>query len=92
VRERQLYSIEEARELLGGISRNTIYGLMRSGDLASVQFGRRRFVSAAAIAVFIMNSTTTDTPARGLTASAGNVQMRLTLLPARPARRGDAPK
>ena len=60
MRDRELYSIEEARELLGGIARNTIYELMRNGDLASVQVGRRRFISAIAIAAFIATSTTTE--------------------------------
>jgi len=44
---RELYSVEEAREQLGGISRNTIYDLLRNGELASVQIGRSRFISAA---------------------------------------------
>jgi excisionase family DNA binding protein len=35
----ELYSIQEARKLLGGISRNTIYQLLRSGELASVIIG-----------------------------------------------------
>ncbi|MDB6100569.1 MAG: hypothetical protein JWO52_568 [Gammaproteobacteria bacterium] len=39
---RELYPIEEARELLGGISRNTIYCIIRSGDLRSVVIGRGR--------------------------------------------------
>jgi len=43
----ELYSIQEARKLLGGISRNTIYQLLRSGELASVVIGCRRFISAA---------------------------------------------
>ena len=40
--ERELYSIEQARVLLGGIARNTLYDLLRSGALASVPIGRRR--------------------------------------------------
>ena len=44
--ERELYSIEQARALLGGIARNTLYDLLRSGALASVPIGRRRFISA----------------------------------------------
>ena len=59
---RELYPIEEARELLGGISRNTIYFLMRSGKLRSVVIGRRRFVPAAAIASFVNSSTTAESP------------------------------
>lgn len=32
MQERALYSIKEARELLGGISRNGIYALLRTGE------------------------------------------------------------
>jgi excisionase family DNA binding protein len=60
--ERELYPVEEARELLGGISRNTIYFIMRTGELPSVVIGRRRFIPAAAIASFIKASTTTERP------------------------------
>ena len=38
---RELYSIAEAQELLGGISRNSIYELVRSGRLPSVVLGCR---------------------------------------------------
>jgi excisionase family DNA binding protein len=57
-----LYSIQDARKLLGGISRNTIYKLLRSGDLPSVLIGCRRFISSAAIAEFVTRSTTTVSP------------------------------
>jgi hypothetical protein len=62
--DRALYSIQESRELLGGISRNTIYDLMRTGQLASVLIGCRRFISADAIADLIARSTTTVSPSR----------------------------
>ena len=55
---RTLYSIEEAREKLGGISRNTLYDLLRSGALASTPIGRRRFISAAAIDAFVSRTST----------------------------------
>jgi hypothetical protein len=61
---RALYSIQESRALLGGISRNTIYDLMRTGQLASVLIGCRRFISADAIADLIARSTTTASPSR----------------------------
>jgi excisionase family DNA binding protein len=79
---KDLYSIEEARELLGGISRNSIYHLLRDGRLPSVPIGRRRFISAAAIDAFIVASTTTDPPeeVRGrIPRRRGAVQMRLGL-------------
>lgn len=62
--DRALYSIEESRKLLGGISRNTIYQLLHGGQLASVVIGSRRFISAQAIADLIERSTTTNTLAR----------------------------
>jgi hypothetical protein len=64
MKDRALYSIKEARELLGGISRNTLYGLLRNGDLASVVIGCRRFISAEAISDLIAKSTTTTSPAQ----------------------------
>ena len=39
MQDRALYSIQESRKLLGGISRNTIYHLLRTGQLASVLIG-----------------------------------------------------
>jgi hypothetical protein len=61
---RELYSIKEARELLGGISRNSIYELLRSGNLPSVVLGCRRFIAATAIAELIEKSTTRVSPSR----------------------------
>ena len=46
MKDRDLYSIDEARERLGGISRNSIYQLLHKGQLASVRIGTRRLVSA----------------------------------------------
>ncbi|HWZ64684.1 MAG TPA: helix-turn-helix domain-containing protein [Steroidobacteraceae bacterium] len=60
---RELYSIEDARFLLGGIARKTIYDLLNDGELASVVIGRRRFIPAAAITAFIGTSTTHVAPA-----------------------------
>jgi excisionase family DNA binding protein len=75
----ELYSIQEARKLLGGISRNTIYQLLRSGELASVVIGCRRFISAAAITELINRSTTTTSPARDSTRSRRKRQSALPL-------------
>lgn len=57
-----LFSIDEARIRLGGISRNSIYSLMRSGVLPSVTIGCRRFVSGGAIDALIRDSSTTASP------------------------------
>ncbi len=59
-----LYSIEEAREILGGISRNSLYDLLRQGKLASTPIGRRRFISAAAIEQYVAAATTSEGPGR----------------------------
>ena len=62
MQDRVLYSIQEARKLLGGISRNSIYKLLRTGQLASVLIGCRRFIASAAIAEYVARSTTTVSP------------------------------
>lgn len=63
MQERELYSIEEARALLGGIARNTIYELLRTASLPSVVIGRRRFISADSISAFVATASTTVSPA-----------------------------
>jgi hypothetical protein len=63
---RALYSIQ-ARKLLGGISRNTIYHLLRTEQLDSVPIGSPQFISAAAIADLSARSTTTVSPSRAAT-------------------------
>ena len=62
--DRDLYSIEEARQRLGGISRNTVYLWLRSGKLPSVVVGCRRFIAARAIAELIAASTTVRSPSQ----------------------------
>ena len=93
--DRALYSVTEARELLGRISRNSIYALLRSGELASVVLGCRRFISREAIAELIAKSTTTTSPAIDPTRSRKPDQnsLPLPLMPvARPGRRKGAGK
>jgi helix-turn-helix protein len=62
--DRALYSIEETRARLGGISRNSLYAMLRAGELPSVVLGCRRFVSAEAIAALIRISTTSVSPSQ----------------------------
>ena len=76
---RELYSIKEARELLGGISRNSIYELLRSGDLPSVVLGCRRFIAATAIAELIDKSTTRVSPSQDCARSRTPPQKALPL-------------
>jgi excisionase family DNA binding protein len=46
-----LLSVEEAARRLG-VKRTTLYGLIRGGQVRSHRIGRRRLVSAAAVAEF----------------------------------------
>ncbi len=83
--DRELYSIEEARALLGDIARNTIYELMRTASLPSVVIGRRRFIAADSISAFIAAASTTVSPAvngtRPLrTARQGNLEFKSQVL------------
>ncbi len=66
---RALYSIKEAQQQLGGISRNSIYKLLNEGVLASVILGCRRFIPASAILELIQKKAAAsekpvDKPAR----------------------------
>jgi excisionase family DNA binding protein len=79
MKDRDLYSIDEARERLGGISRNTLYEMLRKGELASVILGCRRFIAADAIAKLIRASTTTNSPAMDSTRSRKAAQQFLSL-------------
>ena len=79
MQDRALYSIQEARKLLGGISRNTIYNLLRTGELASVVIGCRRFISGAAMSELITRSTTTVSPSQAAARSRRPGQSALPL-------------
>ena len=85
-----LYTIDEARTQLGRISRNTIYDLLRNGELASVQIGRRRFIPAAVLEAFIAGATTTVSPSLGPARHRRAVQMPLDLPAAATGRRRGA--
>ncbi len=45
----RLLGVEEARQLLGGVGRTTIYALLSSGRLRSVKVGRRRLIPSSAL-------------------------------------------
>jgi excisionase family DNA binding protein len=74
-----LYTIPEAMKLLGGISRNTIYALLREGKLASVPIGRRRFIPARAIEDFVATTMTNVSPSLAAARSRRAAQMPLQL-------------
>jgi excisionase family DNA binding protein len=84
---KDLYTVEQAMDALGGISRNTIYNLMREGKLASVQIGRRRFIPTRAIEDFIAASMTTKSPSLAGARSGRPTQLPLMLGPAGSPRR-----
>lgn len=46
-----------ARERLGGISRTTIYELIKRGELVHVSIGRRGFVTAESLNAFVERLT-----------------------------------
>ena len=78
----ELYTIREAMELLGKISRNSIYSLLRDGRLASLKIGRRRFIPPHAIKDFVDASTNTDSPS-ATSRSKRATQFSLRLVPVR---------
>lgn len=51
--EKLLYRPKEAATVLG-ISRDKLYDLMRAGRIASVKDGRARFITAAALAAYVV--------------------------------------
>lgn len=92
MKDRELYSIEDARFLLGGIARKTIYDLLNNGELASVVIGRRRFIPAAAITAFIGTTTTHIAPSvKRASGRRRIVQIPLQLEPPAPKPRGRRP-
>jgi hypothetical protein len=84
MKDRELYSIEDARFLLGGIARKTIYDLLNDGQLASVLIGRRRFIPAAAITTFIVTTTTRTAPSERRASGRRPVQIPLQFEPPPP--------
>lgn len=62
--ERDAYTVEQARQRLGGVANQTIYNLINSGDLRSITIGKRRLIPAEAITEFIASRVaTTKRPA-----------------------------
>lgn len=57
---RLLYPEGEAREQLGGISRSTLYQLIKDGKLTPTKLGRRVFIAADELERYV---STLKTPA-----------------------------
>lgn len=53
----QLVPIERTQEQLGGISRTTVYGLVKAGHLDKVNIGRRGFITAESIDNYVTTLT-----------------------------------
>ena len=51
--EKLMFREAEARERLGGMSRDTIFRLIRSGDLKAVHVGRALYIPASALGEFV---------------------------------------
>lgn len=58
--ERLAYTVDQAREQLGGISRPTIYVWINEGQLGSVKVGGRRFITHDQITKFLANHEVTE--------------------------------
>lgn len=50
---RRLVSIPEARHLLGGIGHTTIYELIKGGEIAKVNIGRRGFITSESLEAYL---------------------------------------
>ena len=51
--ERLLYTIDSARELLGGLARSYLYELLAQGVIRSVKVGRRRLIARQDLEEFV---------------------------------------
>lgn len=51
--EQLLYSIEQAQQQLGGLSRSQLYEEIKAGRLSAVKLGGRRFVTRSALVKYV---------------------------------------
>lgn len=54
VAEQRVYTVDEAKGILR-IGRNTMYGLIKDNDIASIKVGRRRLITREALDDFLAN-------------------------------------
>jgi hypothetical protein len=52
-RPRLLVPIDDSRDALGGLSRTTIYELIKQKKLVKVDIGRRGFITAESLAAYV---------------------------------------
>lgn len=55
---RQLIPIEDAQDVLGGIARSTLYGLVNRGHITKVNIGRRGFITAESLDTYVHSLAT----------------------------------
>ncbi len=66
--QRRLYPVDEAAELLGGITERSVWNLVATNKILSVHVGRRRMIPAEAIESYVQSliaaaqSDAADTP------------------------------
>ena len=60
-------SVSEVRELLGGISRNTVYSLLRQGQIPSVRCGRRILIPRQRLMRWLGIAPEPEQPTNGTT-------------------------
>jgi hypothetical protein len=51
--DRLIVPYDEARSILGGISRTTLWELVNRGEVTRVNVGRRGFITAKSIAAYV---------------------------------------
>ena len=51
---RRLLSIKDAQSELGGISRTTVYELIKSGELRRVKIGARALITSESLAAYLV--------------------------------------
>jgi excisionase family DNA binding protein len=57
---RAAYPLDEARELLGGLARSTLYDMRDRGEIRFVKLGRRTLIPASEIRRLVGESTTNE--------------------------------
>lgn len=55
-----LYTVEQAVDILGGLSRATIFKMFKTGEIKPVRVGRRTFISRTQLEKFVERNTPLD--------------------------------
>ena len=60
---RMMYTINEASEELGGMSRSTLYEEIKAGHIATVKVGRRSYIAHTELERYVTERQALRTPA-----------------------------